>query len=126
MGKGKGNSAIWFASELKAIHDQCDTIEEFPAGHYWTPETGFVKYYSPEWDDDAYVGTEDTSRVRAALTQAVKDQMMSDVPIGLLLSGGLDSAVVSSIIKPMLEETGQEFITFTIGQRARRTSPRRA
>lgn len=94
MGKGKGNSAIWFASELKAIHDQCDTIEEFPAGHYWTPETGFVKYYSPEWDDDAYVGTEDTSRVRAALTRAVKDQMMSDVPIGLLLSGGLDSAVV--------------------------------
>ena len=116
MGKGKGNSAIWFASELKAIHDQCDTIEEFPAGHYWTPETGFVKYYEPEWDDDAYVGKEDTSRVRAALTQAVKDQMMSDVPIGLLLSGGLDSAVVSSIIKPMLEETGQEFITFTIGQ----------
>mmetsp|Transcript_12459 Transcript_12459/g.48489 ORF Transcript_12459/g.48489 Transcript_12459/m.48489 type:complete len:198 (-) Transcript_12459:4398-4991(-) len=42
--------------------------------------------------------------------------MMSDVPIGLLLSGGLDSAVISTIIKPMLEETKQQFITFTVGQ----------
>lgn len=76
----------------------------------------YVEYYNPEWDSDDYVGTKDTSRVREALTQAVKDQMMSDVPIGLLLSGGLDSAVISSIIKPMLEETKQEYITFTIGQ----------
>ena len=37
IGYGKGDS-VWFASELKAICDQCDTIEEFPAGHYWTPE----------------------------------------------------------------------------------------
>jgi asparagine synthase (glutamine-hydrolysing) len=115
MGTGVGG-AVWFASELKAIHDQCTSIEEFPAGHYWTPETGFVKYYAPEWDTDDFVGTDDTSNVRAALTQAVRDQMMSDVPIGLLLSGGLDSAVIASIIKPMLEETNQEFITFTIGQ----------
>jgi asparagine synthase (glutamine-hydrolysing) len=50
------------------------------------------------------------------LSQAVKDQMMADVPIGLLLSGGLDSAVISSIIKPMLAETQQKFITFTVGQ----------
>lgn len=115
IGYGKGGS-VWFASELKAICDQCETIEEFPAGCYWTPETGFVKYYNPEWDADEYVGTKDTSHVRAVLTQAVKDQMMSDVPIGLLLSGGLDSAVISSIIKPMLDETGQEYLTFTIGQ----------
>uniref|UniRef100_A0A7S0SB12 asparagine synthase (glutamine-hydrolyzing) n=1 Tax=Mantoniella antarctica TaxID=81844 RepID=A0A7S0SB12_9CHLO len=115
IGYGKGG-AVWFASELKAICDQCDTIEEFPAGHYWTPEAGFVQYYSPDWDADEYRGSQDTSLVREALTQAVKDQMMSDVPIGLLLSGGLDSAVISSIIKPMLEETKQEFITFTVGQ----------
>jgi asparagine synthetase B (glutamine-hydrolysing) len=101
---------------IQAICDQCETIEEFPAGHYWTPEAGFVKYYNPDWDADDYVGTKDTSHIREVLTQAVKDQMMSDVPIGLLLSGGLDSAVISSIIKPMLEETKQEYITFTIGQ----------
>ena len=75
-----------------------------------------MQYYSPDWDADEYRGSKDTSMVREALTQAVKDQMMSDVPIGLLLSGGLDSAVISSIIKPMLEETKQEFITFTVGQ----------
>ena len=55
MGYGE-NGSIWFASELKAICDQCDTIEEFPAGYYWTPASGFVKYYNPEWDDDNYVG----------------------------------------------------------------------
>lgn len=54
--------------------------------------------------------------MREVLTQAVREQMMSDVPIGLLLSGGLDSAVISTIIKPMLEETKQQFITFTVGQ----------
>ena len=41
MGYGE-NGSIWFASELKAICDQCDTIEEFPAGYYWTPASGFV------------------------------------------------------------------------------------
>ena len=55
IGYGKGGS-IWFASELKAICDQCETIEEFPAGYYWTPVSGFVKYYRPEWDSDDYVG----------------------------------------------------------------------
>ena len=115
IGKGKGG-CTWFASELKAIHDQCDSIEEFPAGHYWTPESGFIKYYNPEWDDDNYIGAKDTSHIREILTQAVRDQMMSDVPIGLLLSGGLDSAVISSIIKPMLEDTEQRYITFTVGQ----------
>jgi len=55
IGYGIGGS-IWFASELKAICDQCETIEEFPAGYYWTPESGFVKYYMPDWDSDDYVG----------------------------------------------------------------------
>ena len=56
----------------------------------------YIKYYNPEWDADEYQGTKDTSHVRAALEKAVLDQTMSDVPIGLLLSGGLDSAVVVS------------------------------
>ena len=54
IGYGEGGST-WFASELKAICDQCKSIEEFPAGHYWTPKTGFVKYYEPEWDSDEFV-----------------------------------------------------------------------
>jgi len=53
------NGEMWFSSELKCIVDQnCSLIEEFPAGHYWTPEDGFVKWYKPIWDNDEYVGTE--------------------------------------------------------------------
>lgn len=118
IGYGK-NGVKWFASELKAICDQdCERIEEFPAGHYWTPKDGFVKWYNPAWDsdDDDAVGTKDTSHVRAILEKAIIDQTMADVPIGLLLSGGLDSAVVSTVLKPMLEKSGQEYLSFTVGQ----------
>jgi len=62
------NGEIWFTSELKCIVDQdCKSIEEFPAGYYWTPETGFVKWYTPEWDDDSYVPTGDCSKIREVL-----------------------------------------------------------
>lgn len=113
------NGVKWFSSELKAICDQnCERIEEFPAGHYWTPEEGFVKWYNPSWDSDSdsAVGTNDMSGVRAILEEAIADQTMSDVPIGLLLSGGLDSAVVATVLKPMLDKSGQEYLTFTVGQ----------
>merc|ERR1719401_728262 len=47
---------VWFASELKTIVDQgCEEYMEFPDGHYWTREDGFVKYYNPDWDDESYV-----------------------------------------------------------------------
>ena len=115
---GKGNNGqVWFASELKCIVDQdCASIEEFPAGHYWTPETGFVKWYNPVWDNDSYVPTEDCSKIRDVIEKAVRDQCMSDVPFGLLLSGGLDSAVVAVILKPIMEELGQEYHTFSVGE----------
>ena len=116
IGYGK-NGVMWFASELKAICDQdCERIEEFPAGYYWTPKEGFVKWYNPTWDFDDAVGTKDTSHVRAILEEAILDQTMADVPIGLLLSGGLDSAVVSTVLKPFLEASGQEYLSFTVGQ----------
>jgi len=116
IGYGK-NGVMWFASELKAICDQkCERIEEFPAGHYWTPKDGFVKWYKPAWDADDAIGTKDTSHVRAVLEEAILDQTMADVPIGLLLSGGLDSAVVSTVLKPYLEKSGQEYLSFTVGQ----------
>jgi len=115
MGMGK-NGEVWFASELKSIADQdCDSIEEFPAGHYWTPTTGFVKWYNPVWDNDDYVPTGDCSKIREVLATAVKAQCMSDVPFGLLLSGGLDSAVVATLLAPILKEMGKEFHTFSVG-----------
>ena len=116
MGKGEGDS-VWFASELKALSDHCHEVIEFPPGHYWTPEEGIVRYYTPEWDSDDYVPTNDNSKLRAALEKAVEDQCMSDVPFGLLLSGGLDSAVVGEILAPILKKRGLPFKTFTVGQK---------
>lgn len=98
------NGEMWFASELKCIFDQdCEIVEEFPAGHYWTPETGFVRYYNPEWDSDDYVPTDGVENIRMVIEQAVQDQLAADVDFGLLLSGGLDSAVVAVTMKPILE-----------------------
>jgi asparagine synthase (glutamine-hydrolysing) len=110
---------VWFSSELKSIVDQpCDHFCEFPDGHYWTPETGIVKWYSRDWDNDGYVGVGGTAEhgVRAALEKAVREQCMSDVPFGLLLSGGVDSAVVATILKPIMDELGKEYHTFCVGQ----------
>lgn len=99
------NGELWFASELKCIVDQdCKSIEEFPAGHYWTPESGFVKYYDPQWKQPDYSPVNDAEGIKEALDEAVRAQCMSDVPFGLLLSGGLDSAVVAVLLKPIFEE----------------------
>lgn len=119
MGRSKG-SQIWFASELKAFADQgCDEVIEFPDGHYWTPEKGFVKYYDRDWDLDDYKHTESTKPdiVHRALTKAIKDQCMSDVPFGMFLSGGIDSAVLLAILKPIMDELGLPLMTFTVGMK---------
>lgn len=111
------NGEVWFSSELKCIVDQdCKQFEEFPAGHYWTPEEGFVKYYNPEWDHDDFEPTEGVERFKEVLEKAIEDQCMSDVPFGLLLSGGLDSAVVAVVLKGILEKRGKEFHTFSVGE----------
>ena len=115
IGYGEGGS-VWFASELKSLVDQCERIDEFPEGHYWTPEEGFVRWYKPAWDSDDYVPTAGLENVRAALKEAVRSQCMSDVPFGLLLSGGLDSAVVAVLLKEVLDERGEQMLTYTIGQ----------
>lgn len=105
-GRGK-NGEIWFASELKCIVDQdCESYEEFPAGHYWTETEGYVKWYNPVWDNDDYVPKDNCDAIRPLLEKAIRDQCMSDVPFGLLLSGGLDSAVVAVTLKPIMEELG--------------------
>jgi len=110
-----------FASELKAIVDLKPTMcEEVPAGHYFTPETGYVRYYRPEWDTPDYLSAvaPTPADVKACLKRAIKKRMMSDVPFGLLLSGGLDSCVVAQMMVPMYKELkGEEKLkTFTVGQ----------
>lgn len=110
---------MYFASEMKAIADQCRSFSTFPPGHYYTPKTGFVKYYRPEWEDAAKaVEDVDYFAIRETLTQAVEKRLMSDVPIGVLLSGGLDSSLTSSIAARLLKDSGQKLHSFSIGLNA--------
>ncbi|WP_395053001.1 asparagine synthase B, partial [Flavobacterium sp.] len=106
----------YFASEMKPISDQCKTFSTFPPGHYYTAETGFVKYYKPEYEDFTKCDKElNLTAIREALTEATRKRLMSDVPIGVLLSGGLDSSLTSSIAARLLKEKGKELHSFSIG-----------
>ncbi len=107
---------MYFASEMKALADQCKTFSTFPPGHYYTPETGFVKYYQPIWEDASEaIQPVDFQSIRETLTQAVDKRLMSDVPIGVLLSGGLDSSLTSSIAVRLMKERGETLHSFSIG-----------
>ena len=106
----------YFSSEMKPIADQCKTFSTFPPGHYYTPKTGFVKYYHPEYEDYLKANHElDLESIRKSLTQATRKRLMSDVPIGVLLSGGLDSSLTSAIASRLLAESGKRLHSFSIG-----------
>jgi asparagine synthase (glutamine-hydrolysing) len=96
------NGTFYVASELKALEGVCTKIELFPPGHYMSSTDGkFVKWYNREWTEYDAVKENETSiaEVKQALENAVHRQLMSDVPYGVLLSGGLDSSVTSAIAK---------------------------
>ena len=91
---------VLVASELKALEGQCEHYEPFLPGHYyWSREPGMRRYYQRDWMDYQAVKDNGASAadIRAGLTDAVRRQLMSDVPYGVLLSGGLDSSVISAI-----------------------------
>jgi len=97
---------FYVASELKALEGVCSKIELFPPGHFMSSKDGqLVKWYQRDWMAYEAVKENETSiaEVRQALEDAVHRQLMSDVPYGVLLSGGLDSSVTSAIAKKYSE-----------------------
>ena len=102
---------VYVASELKALEGQCDRYEPFLPGHYyWSREGKMKRYYQRDWFD--YDNVKDNpasvSDIHDALESAVKRQLMSDVPYGVLLSGGLDSSVISAIAEKFSEKRIEE------------------
>ena len=97
---------VYVASELKALEGQCERYEPFlPGQYYWSKDPGMKRWYKRDWFDyDAVKDNPASSEdIRQALRNAVKKQMMSDVPYGVLLSGGLDSSVISAITQSYSE-----------------------
>lgn len=93
---------FYVASELKALEGTCNEIAPFPPGHYYYSENAaFTKWYDREWKDYAAVkdNTSSIDELREAMEASVHRHLMSDVPYGVLLSGGLDSSIVSAVAK---------------------------
>ena len=93
---------FFVASELKALEGYCHEIKLFPPGHYFSSENGqLTKWYQRNWENYENVKSNSTniSHIRDSLSNAVKRQLMSDVPYGVLLSGGLDSSITTAIAK---------------------------
>jgi len=106
------NGTFYVASELKALEGICSRIEIFPPGHYWhSNDSQPSRWYTRDWMEYETVKNNNTNldELHNALANAVHRQLMSDVPYGVLLSGGLDSSVTSALAKLYAEkriETG--------------------
>ena len=140
MGWGSDGS-IWFASEMKALQENCDHFEIFPPGHYYVgrslhntnstlslnnPTTqegiyGELKpFYKEKWfSDPEHIPCQplDFGEFREKLTQSVRRHLLAEVPFGVLLSGGLDSSLVSSIACREYKKSGhlEPMRSFCIG-----------
>lgn len=124
----RGDGSIMFSSEMKCICDQCPTFQVFPPGRLMTNEDKIPRrWYNPAWWDGTLLPSEPLlfAKLRDSLETATRRQLMSDVPYGVLLSGGLDSSLIASITSRYITrqvkngvETGAPFPrlhTFSVG-----------
>ncbi|REK09124.1 MAG: asparagine synthase B [Planctomycetota bacterium] len=109
---GYRGDKLVFASELKAMVGAADDVREFPPGHYYRTGEGFHRYHHFEArEPEPGSVTDHARRVRTTLEHAVSKRLMSDVPVGAFLSGGLDSSLIAAIARRHVDRLH----TFSVG-----------
>jgi asparagine synthase (glutamine-hydrolysing) len=109
---GQRGQTLVFASELKAIVDYAVEVREFPPGTWFHSRHGFHRYYDVPNDSPTHDSlSAHLQRVRSGLEEAVAKRLMSDVPVGAFLSGGLDSSLIAALARPHVDELH----TFSVG-----------
>jgi asparagine synthase (glutamine-hydrolysing) len=113
---------VRFASEIAAFDREWrPAVEAFPPGHHWTPERGLSRFADAVPSAGATVGAsrpptrEDLDQTREILIKSVHRQMMGDVPVGVFLSGGLDSTLIAAIAARYYALRGEQLQTFAVG-----------
>ncbi|KAJ4786810.1 Asparagine synthetase [glutamine-hydrolyzing] [Rhynchospora pubera] len=117
------DGSVWISSEMKGLNDACEHFEIFPPGHLFSSkEAAFNRWYNPPWYTESIPSTPyDPRTLRKAFEKAVIKRLMTDVPFGVLLSGGLDSSLVAAVTIRHLAETkaatqwGPKLHSFCVG-----------